>query len=308
MDLTEDLIPEGDWRHGLPEDMRGHTSIADFKLSEGEDGVRVPSTLVKSYIDQQPLIGGDKIPRPKEGASEDEWTKYFEAILPGEGSPEEYTGRFLKAIGKPEKADDYDLTLSDELKGSIGEKFSERLTGWFRAKAHEVGLPKGLAEQLYQDYIREEIAIVAEYDEEHERKVNKAFDECMKALNKEWGADTEKNLKLANRAYKTLVGEEQELSEELFVKMANNPNFCVGMFKYAQTVGEHNLIEGVTGRPGGVKTKEELDQMRKDPRYQTDQAYFNMVQEEYRKAFPGEHVVAPMGPGEVSGSMPIDKK
>lgn len=86
-----------DWKSELPEDMRAHNSIQQYK--------DIPS-LVKSYISQQPLIGSDKIPAPKDTWTDEDWSAHYNRLGRPE-TPDKYT--------VPEGAESLVESLRDEL-------------------------------------------------------------------------------------------------------------------------------------------------------------------------------------------------
>ena len=76
---SEAPAPEvvSDWRSGLPEDVAGDPSLADIKDV---------SSLAKSYVHAQRMVGRDKVSIPQEGAGEDEWNSFYDRL----GRPEKY--------------------------------------------------------------------------------------------------------------------------------------------------------------------------------------------------------------------------
>lgn len=115
-----------DWRSTLPEDIREHKSIQQFKDVD---------SLVKSYIHQQPLIGGEKLPKPNDKWTPDQWDA------------------FHKELGRPDKPDEYGI--SEELTEKFKDKvtFDENVIGEFRQKFHELGLTKAQGEKILNDYL-----------------------------------------------------------------------------------------------------------------------------------------------------------
>jgi hypothetical protein len=105
-----------DWRADLPEDIRADPSLAAFKAKDHKEALGV---IAKSYVHAQKLVGVDKMAKPT-----DKWT------------PEQWKG-FYKELGVPETHDKYtlpDVKMADGL-AVVPEKIDK-----FKKVFHEAGL------------------------------------------------------------------------------------------------------------------------------------------------------------------------
>ncbi len=284
-------IPEGDWRLGLPEELRANTSLAPYKVipagtknDKGEDIpevplVQVPRTMVKSYIEQQPLIGS-KLIKPKEGASEEELDKFYAEL----------------GMARPESPDKYEFTADERFKVM---PHSDTLEKWFRETAHKKRLPQDVANEIYQGYQEQMLSMFTEAEAE----MNQQNEVAVKALEGKWAGKDKENMKLADRAFHTVfpwsedevdpTTQEPTLAAKtkhlLRMILGNNAYFIEAMHNLAPLYGEHLVVVdgGGDASLGAAKSREELRKMRGDPRYGKDPKYRAMVDAEYARAFPG---------------------
>lgn len=105
------------WLEALPDDIKKDPSLQMFKD---------PSSLAKSWVNAQKMIGKDKV------------------VLPGEKSTEEEWNAFYNKLGRPESPDKYEFKLPE------GQELDEGFAKGFKEAAFKSGLsPKqvaGLAE------------------------------------------------------------------------------------------------------------------------------------------------------------------
>jgi len=156
-----------DWRDGLDEDLK---KTAD-RFTSPADAIRAINDLRK---------------------------RDSQVRLPGKEATPEEIAAYHKAIGVPEKGEDYDWPevseeeLTDQLKESRkiwGERF------------RDMGVPKETA-KIIATMVNEDIAAAqAAQMEEDKRYVTQSETD----LRKEWGGDYEKNHTLANRAFNAIA-------------------------------------------------------------------------------------------------------
>lgn len=159
-----------DFRTVLPEDIRSEKSFEPFaKVKNHQEFVQ---QLARSFHSAQGLIG-------KRGPN-----------IPGEGSSPEEIAAFNKALGVPEKPDDYKFDAPE------GFKFDEaRIAAW-RKELHAAGVPAKAANKIVGSYIKEEQAIIAQRQAEIQKWENDT-----KA---EFGANLDKALNNVNYALREL--------------------------------------------------------------------------------------------------------
>lgn len=100
---------QNDWRSSLSPEYRELPSVAKFKS---------PDDIVKSYVNLEKLVGGEKIPVPKDDADEAAWTTVF------------------NRLGRPESPDKYQV----ELKLAEGLSVPDEALNGFKQAAFKAGL------------------------------------------------------------------------------------------------------------------------------------------------------------------------
>lgn len=172
-DLSKDeldaAITDEDWRSDLPEDLR---KTAD-RFASKEDAVRAIENFRK---------------------------RESQVRVPGKNATDEEVSVYQKAIGIPEKAEDYEFPdlpegqeLTDEVKASRAQ-WSERFK--------ELNLPNETAKALSQ-LVNEDAVEMLKAQVESDKVFAASQEE---ALRSEWkGDDYDKNKTLANRAFKDIA-------------------------------------------------------------------------------------------------------
>ena len=112
-----------DWRASLPEDVRADPSLADIKDV---------SSMAKSYINGQKLIGKNRIALPDDKATDEEWSS------------------FHSSVGRPESAKEYQFGEKPAL--PEGLEFDEAFEQSFRDISYNAGLTPKQAQAIYDGY------------------------------------------------------------------------------------------------------------------------------------------------------------
>jgi hypothetical protein len=159
------------WRDSLPAELQTEPSLADFKDV---------GSLAKSYVHTKRLVGADKIPLPADDAPPEMWAEVFNRL----GRPADPSGY---QIGAPEDMPE-------------GFKYSPEMEADFRKMAHELGLTKKQATQMWNNLNGKAIDTYKSIIESRGQKLSTETE----ALKKEWGEAYEPNLKLAQRAANAL--------------------------------------------------------------------------------------------------------
>lgn len=163
-----------DWLEKQPDDMKNSPSLSKFQTWEG---------LSKSYVNLERMMGGDKVPVPKEG-DQAAWD------------------RFWKAAGRPDDPKGYEFAKPEKL--PEGMEYSEEVDKTFATKAHELGLNKRQASALREwqlDYLSQAQTKQAE-------ESAAAQEAAAAQLKSEWGRAYEPKLAAANKAVKEYGGAE----------------------------------------------------------------------------------------------------
>jgi hypothetical protein len=185
--------------------------------------------------------------------------------VPGEGAKPEEIAAFHRAIGVPDKPEDYALPVPKDgdgnpLVGADGKpvQMNEPLLGRLAQVAHKFGVPKGAYEALIADFVAAQMEenAIAGHAEQAEAK----------AKLKEWGTQGNAKMSAINNALDALG-----LNRDEAVKLrgALGAGRAMEMFaKLGEGIAEDSMLEGGTrGRFGitGAQAQEELDKLRKDP-------------------------------------------
>lgn len=191
----------------LPEDLRNDPSLADFK--SGED-------LAKSYVHARSMIGAD----PNQ-------------VIKLPGPDEDYSEVFNK-LGRPESPDGYELPETDV---PIDENYQSE----FLQKAHELGLTKNQAADLYKwnnDHVSNKLS-------EQQQNSQQAEQEAIEQLKQEWGEAYDQNARLATQTLEEFGGDElkQWLDE---TGAGNNPTLIKAFAEIGKAMSEDNAIDGET--------------------------------------------------------------
>lgn len=164
--------------------------------------------------------------------------------LPGKDADEKEVSKFRKALGVPEKAEDYAIELPE------GVEMSETTTQLFEAIkpiAHENNLPA----KALNDFALRFDEFAQQIESERQAQVEKHMDEAETALRKEWGGDYDANLNIANRAMAQVGGEEiAEFLNKTELKeggvLANDPHMVRLFAKLGRRMSEDGAIEPVS--------------------------------------------------------------
>lgn len=149
------------FRAAMSSDNATHAAMADYQDLDG---------WAKSHINQQKLIGGEKLPKPSKKWGKQEWAD------------------FNKQIGMPKEAKDYEL---DKFQGADEDE------KWFREYAHNtLNLSKRQAKTLWKDLNSRGGEKTKAYLESKKAKVQ----EGANALKEEWGGNYDAKVKFTNEA------------------------------------------------------------------------------------------------------------
>lgn len=150
---------------GLDETLVGHPAFNSFTDAEGNINY---ANIMKSYVHQQKLIGGEKMLVPTKNFSEDQWKETF------------------TKLGLPKELDKYDI------KNNVPEGMSpnENIFKGFKKAAHEAGILPQQAQKVVDYY---NTAIANELKNQNGLSKQK-FEADKLALQKEWGGNYEVKL------------------------------------------------------------------------------------------------------------------
>jgi len=143
------IIEEG-WLKGVS------TEFGQDKVMEN---IKDMNSLVKGYVHAQKMVGGEKVTKPREGATAEEIRNYHHQL------------------GLPHDINDYSVKIGED--AYVNEEFVEE----FRAKAYELGVMPDQANELLGFYDSKLSGINKQSDEEYDAEV----DASLKSLKEEYG-------------------------------------------------------------------------------------------------------------------------
>lgn len=213
------MPPEPSWKDSLPEEIRGHKTLAD---------VADVGSLAKQFIDAQAAMGTSiRIPGPEAGteAIQAFHTKLSDKV-PGliptpNPDSEEQMGALYDRMGRPKEAIGY-----EHPDGVDPTQMAD-----FAALAHGLGLTK----TQYKGMLTE---LVKHTQTEHEATTEE-FNANSRALKQEWGIVYEDNLQLVNSVMKG-TGAPKEMLE-----LAADNKLPATSIKWLYNIGKQLGTEGI---------------------------------------------------------------
>ena len=224
------------WRQALPEDIRNERSL---------DSIKTFGTLAKSFVSAQKMIGANKVAIPGENATADE------------------INAFHKALGRPDKMEDYSL---DGIELPEGITLDDNITKQFR----EFAFNHGMSQKMFKEAIAFDIARAAAARQQFDAEVNAEYNDTLARLKTEWGGDFDANLAQCNKALQTFGLTELFASKGLL----NNYDAITALTRIGASMSESKLKGGEFNAPT-------------DPQSQIDEIMGNPDHAFHKKDHPG---------------------
>lgn len=208
-------------------DVNGKIKEYDSKLKDHEALVKTHEGKVKEL---EGKMASDYIPKPKENATDAEKAAYY------------------KALGRPDKPEDYKFETFTPPKGSES-MYDPTMEGWFRKTALDLNLTNEQAAGLYKAY-----------GEGFTDRVNKLQlaqtqkkETDIAALKKSWGPKFDENLALMDRAYAKFSG--QKFKEKIdAIGFSNDPDLAEVFVTIGKAIADDTTVLG--GRTNNTEPRE----------------------------------------------------
>lgn len=220
-------------------------------------------------------------------------------IVPGPNASQQERDAFYNALGRPAKPEEYGFTKPDKIKIGSEERAvpdtawdSNRATKW-QAKLHELGIPKDQAQKIMLAAVEESVTGLGMIDAA--QKQIQANGKA--ALQKEWGADYDKNIGAAIRAAEQFGGDELKNHPAL----GNDPVLIKALAKIGAAVSEQpgkgarqqagsNAMSAADAKAEGHKLTQEMQQrVKADRNFKNTPEYAQMADRKsalFKLAYP----------------------
>ena len=196
-----------DWRAALSDELRADKSLENIKDI---------SSLAKSYIHAQKLVGADKIPVPNKHATEDDWNAVY------------------SKLGRPETPDGYKFNLPED------QKVDEDGLKVFADHAHKLGLLPNQAEGMVKFYNELRANELSSADSTATAARQKATDE----LQAEWGQAYNQKLERANNVVREVFPKGfMSMNLEDGTKIGDHPAVIKAFAALADKMGEDKIVQ-----------------------------------------------------------------
>lgn len=226
----EQVTPNADqvqslgWRAALPDEWKEHDFVKPYQK---------PGDFVKSAYE----IAQDRdalktrlensIPKLRDGATDAERADYF------------------KALGRPDKSDEYEISIPD------GLPQSDDTVKWFQETSHKLGIPKAMAEGLAREYFSKS---AKDFDALNQA-IEKKQAESTNSLKREWGGEFQKNLDAAKIVARKIGGDDfmKYLND---TRLGDDPQIIKIFHKVFSMIGESAFVQGAAAPAATVKRTE----------------------------------------------------
>ena len=227
-----DALSSENWKDFITEDLRGHEGLAKFSDL---------SSLAKSYINAESMIGKDKMVIPK--TDED-----FNFVY--------------KTLGRPDSADGYELDYGKNDDGTARDGKDSFNTG-FREISHELGLSTNQVGKLHKWYN----GVVEGMDKQLDTDAQDEKNAAELALKNDLGERYKGSITMAKRLIED-HGSEEFVDFLIDSKLGNDPRMTRFLVNIATHMGEDNLELGDdTGTQTNEQIQVEIDEVMALPAY-----------------------------------------
>jgi len=190
---------------GLSDEYQKDPTFEKFKNADFD-------TIAKTLVNQEKLVGREKIARPKADDPDD-------------------VARFYRELGVPESADKYELDAPSEWASEIGYKQDV-----FKNIAHEAHLTPEQAKLVEQGYLKDAQATMQRYEAQQKEARGKAE----QALRSELGEDFEPKMTTAEMVADQFA-KSPEVAGRIKSMIKTDPEFAATMIEIAGQFAEHRI-------------------------------------------------------------------
>jgi hypothetical protein len=207
------------WRAQLPDDLKGHEAFTGFeKIGD----------FANDYLSMKGSVS--------------ELNGKLDNAIPklNENSTAEDRAAYLKAIGRPDDINGYNIQKPEDLPDSL--PFNEEVVNQFKTTAHELGLSPEQAEGLYKWYMD---GTIGAHNADIESRSNAKL-EVENKIKSEWGTNYDKNIGITLRAVQKFGGDEfKKYLDD--TGMGNDPMLIKTFYEIGKVMSEDTLVLGDKG-------------------------------------------------------------
>lgn len=241
------------WKTSLSDDLRNSPLI--HKFEDGPDGL---SKAFESHLNLEKMLGHEKVPIPKDANDEEGWS------------------RFSKAMGIPDRAEEYglpDANIPESMKGMTFDK------GKFAEVVHAHKLTPDQAKGLWDAYTSMTIDSYGQAVEKHKAQMA----DVVNRLRGEWGDAYDTNVELGQMVIEKF-STDQETKDLLTAELTKDPRLVKFLARIGNEFSENKIGEFKMKQFSMApdQAKNEIDKIVSDP----DHPYNS------EKATPAEHNAA----------------
>jgi hypothetical protein len=226
-----DSAGETRWTDALGEGVR------DYAAGKGW---RDADALVESYRHLERKIGERGLPLPAAEVDDAAWE------------------RFHAAAGRPERPEDYDFAMPDDLPEDFA--YSEEMAGQMRGWAHAAGLNPRQAQKLHDAYVGH----LADWHWGYRADLDRRRDVAEAELRADWGGAYRRNRELAGRAMDAFGG--APLRDALkAMGLKDDPRLVRAFAKAGELIAEDGMVgEGTNRATGRLGARAEIERLSGD--------------------------------------------
>jgi hypothetical protein len=219
----------------------------EFKTSDHVKNHKSLDDFVKTSLEAQKVIGKKGIIKPGDGATEGDWNEYY------------------KALGRPEKPEEYGFSKPEAWKEM---PYDENLIPKFSELLHKNGIPAESAKGLWNDYHNIMLESYKSEIASREKEVQKSLAD----LRTEIGGEDAFNSMLETAR----VGVRETGGEELLkfleeTGLGNHPPLIKAFHEVGKMLRNDSLVtktESLSGLSTPLSAKNELERIQKDTKLQ----------------------------------------
>ena len=210
--VAEPMVPSMTWKDKLGTDLRGSPFMNKF-----DDSAEGLNKAFESHANLEKLLGHEKVPIPKGDDDVEGWN------------------RFSKAMGIPDKAENYglpDAKLPESLKGVTIDKNK------FAEVVHAHKLTPSQAKGIWEAYQAINIDSYNKLMADHQAKL----DGTVNALRGEWGDTYDVNVELGQTVINKFASD-QEANDFITATLASDPRGVKFLAKIGEQFAENKIGE-----------------------------------------------------------------